>query len=72
MKMKSEVYDILKQIMQYWLPAINILYFALVKIWNLPYGVEVIGTISAIEAALGTILGISSSQWYKEDFDDRS
>ena len=38
MKMTNKVYDILKWIAQYFLPAIGTLYFALAGIWGLPYG----------------------------------
>ena len=42
------------------------LYFALAKIWGLPYGVEIVGTISAFDAFLGGLLGISSANYYSE------
>jgi hypothetical protein len=45
------------------LPAIGTLYFALATIWGLPAGQEVLGTIVAIEAFLGVILGVSSKQY---------
>ena len=66
MKLDSKVYDILKYIAQIVLPALATLYFALSKIWGLPYGEEVVGTISAIDVFLGAILGISSMNYYKE------
>lgn len=65
MKMDSKVYDVLKYIAQIILPAMATLYFALSKIWGLPYGEEVVGTISAIDVFLGAILGISSMNYYK-------
>ena len=65
MKMTNKVYDILKWIAQYFLPAIGTLYFALAGIWGLPYGEQVVGTITAVDTFLGVILGISSAQYNK-------
>jgi len=65
MKMTNRVYDILKYIAQIVLPALGTLYFALAKIWNFPYGAEVVGTISAVDAFLGALLKISSDQYSK-------
>lgn len=65
MKMSNKVYDVLKWIAMYFLPAIGTLYFALSGIWNLPYGEQVVGTITAIDTFLGVILGISNAQYNK-------
>ena len=65
--MSNKVYDILKWLAQYLLPALATLYFALSGIWGLPYGEEVVGTLAALTAFLGVILGISSSQYNKVD-----
>lgn len=66
-KMSNEVYDILKWVAQYLLPAAGTLYFALAGIWGLPYGEQIVGTITAIDTFLGVLLGISSAQYKKED-----
>lgn len=66
MKMSNRTYDILKWIAQYLLPAAGTLYFALASIWGLPYGEQVVGTITAIDAFLGVILGISTAQYEKD------
>jgi hypothetical protein len=63
--MSNKTYDILKWIAQILLPAAGTLYFALAGIWNFPYGEEIVGTISAIDAFLGCILGISSISYNK-------
>ena len=65
MAMTNKTYDILKWIAQYGLPAIGTLYYALAGIWNLPKGEEVVGTITAIDAFLGVLLGISTAQYMK-------
>ena len=66
MKMTNKVYDILKWIAQYFLPAIGTLYFALASIWGLPYGEQIVGTITAVDTFLGVLLGISSAQYNKD------
>ena len=66
MKMSNKVYDVLKFIALILLPALGTLYFALAKIWGFPYAAEIVGTISAVDAFLGAILGISTSQYNKE------
>ena len=65
MKMSNKVYDVLKWIAMYFLPAIGTLYFALSGIWNLPSGAPVVGTITAVDTFLGVLLGISTSQYNK-------
>lgn len=67
LKMKNETYDILKFIAQILLPAAGTLYFALASIWSFPYGEQIVGTITAIDAFLGTCLGISTKNYYQED-----
>ena len=64
--MSNKVYDILKYIAQIVLPAIATLYFALAGIWGLPYGEQVVGTITAIDTFLGVLLGISTINYNKE------
>lgn len=65
MKLSDNVYNILKWIAQYLLPAAGTLYFAIASIWGLPYGEEIVGTITAVDAFLGVILGISTAQYNK-------
>ncbi len=62
--MSNQIYDILKWTAQIVLPAIATLYFALASIWGLPYGEQIVGTITAIDAFLGAILGISTVNYY--------
>ena len=66
MKMNDKTYDVLKYVAQIALPAAGTLYFALAGIWGLPYGEQIVGTITAVDTFLGVMLGISSAA-YKED-----
>ncbi len=65
--MSNKTYDILKYIAQIVLPALGGLYFALAKIWGFPYGTEIVGTISAVDAFLGALLKISTDQYNKQN-----
>ena len=67
--MNNKTYDILKFVAQIVLPALGTLYFALAGIWGFPYGEEIVGTITAIDAFLGAILGLSSVKYYKDGKD---
>lgn len=67
MKLSNKAYDVLKWIAMILLPACGTLYFAVASIWGLPYGEEIVGTITAIDAFLGALLGISSAKYNKEN-----
>lgn len=67
MKMNDKMYEALKWVAQYLLPAIGTLYFTVSGIWGLPYGEQVVGTITAVDTFLGVILGVSSYQYKKVD-----
>lgn len=70
MKMTDKMYDVLKWVAQILLPAVATLYFAIAQIWGLPYGEEIVGTITAIDAFLGALLGISTYQYNKDRSND--
>ena len=63
MKLSNSTYDALKWVAQILLPALGTLYFALTKIWGLPYGTEIVGTITCVDAFLGALLGISTMNY---------
>lgn len=64
--MSNKTYNVLKWVAQYLLPAIGTLYFALAGIWGLPYGEQIVGTITAVDTFLGVILGISTANYHKK------
>lgn len=65
MKLSDKTYDTLKWIAMYLLPAAGTLYFALAGIWGLPYGEQIVGTITAVDTFLGVLLGISTVHYKK-------
>ena len=70
MVLNDKWYGILKWIALIFLPALGTLYFALAKIWGFPYATEIVGTISAIDAFLGALIGISTANYYKENAEE--
>lgn len=64
--MNNKTYDILKWVAQLLLPALGALYFALAGLWGFPYGEQIVGTITAVDAFLGAILGLSTVAYNKE------
>lgn len=68
--MTNKVYDILKYIAQIVLPAIGALYAALAGIWGWPYAEAIVGSISAVDLFLGTLLKIKSDQYWAKESED--
>lgn len=65
MKMSSTIYDKLKWVAMFFLPALALLIQNVFPIWHIPYGDEISQTIVAFNAFLGMILGISNIRYYK-------
>lgn len=65
----NKLYDTLKWIARYLLPGLGTLYFALAGIWGFPNGEQIVGTITAINAFLALVLGISTVQYNKIEAD---
>ena len=66
MKLSNNVYDKLKWVAQYFLPALVTLWMSLAKTWGLPYAVEIGATLSAVDLFLGVLLGISKASYTGE------
>ena len=62
MKMTNRTYDILKWIALILLPALATFYAAIAA-GGLPYTEQVVGTITAVDTLLGTLLKISSDKY---------
>ena len=61
--MSNRTYDILKYIALKVLPALATLVLAVGAIWDIPYYEGIAGTITAVDAFLGAILGVSSNKY---------
>lgn len=65
MPLNNKLYDILRWVANYLLPGSGTLYFALAQIWGLPFGEQIVGTITAVVTFLNVILGISNNAYNK-------
>lgn len=63
--MKKEIYDFLKKIALVVLPALATLVITVFEIWDIPFGQQIGATITAIDTALGVVLGISNRNYNK-------
>ena len=70
LKMKNEVFDVLKWWCMLFLPALAVLVKTICSIWSLPLGNEISTTIMALNAFLAAILGISTIQYRNEGAED--
>ncbi len=66
----DETYDRLKFWAQILLPAAGAAYFGLAQVWNLPWGEQVVGTITVLDTFLGAILKVSSKN-YEAGLEDK-
>ena len=60
-------YNVVKHVASTGLPALATLYFGLSQIWHLPDTVEVVATITAVNTALGAVMGYSSLTYNNSD-----
>ena len=65
-KLSNKVYDILKFLVTIGLPATSSLYVGLAKVFGWPYASEVAQTTTLICTFIGTLIGISSYQYWNE------
>ena len=65
MKFSNKVYDVLKWVALIVLPSLATLYAVLSTIWGLPFGEQIPATITAVDAFLGALLGISTVRYNK-------
>lgn len=63
MPLNDHIYDALRYVANYVLPGAGTLYFALCSIWGLPYGTQVVGTVTAIVTFLNVLLGVSNNAY---------
>ena len=66
----DETYDRLKFWAQILLPAAGAAYFGLAQVWNLPWGEEIVGTITVLDTFLGAILKVSTKN-YEAGLEDK-
>jgi hypothetical protein len=65
--LNDAIYGKVKWLIVVVIPAVGTLYFALAKIWDLSSGEQILGTLLAVQAFLGVIFAISTSQYNNSD-----
>lgn len=65
MKMTNQTYDILKFIALIVLPFAEFV-GAMAHIWGFAYGAEIVASLVAVDAFLGTLVKILSDKYHKE------
>lgn len=68
MKLKNEIYDILKWIAVIFLPAFT----TLIGVIGTQYGYDmsnIVVTLTAVDTFIGTLIGVSTKNYRKEDLD---
>lgn len=67
MLLPNKLYDILKWVVMICLPALTTAYVGLAAIWGWPFATEVAKTSAVICTLLGTLLGISTAEYNKNN-----
>jgi len=70
MKLSNGTYDKLKYIALIALPALQVFWLTIGKIWDISYTVEIGATIGAVALLLGTLLGVSTSNYRADKIQD--
>lgn len=66
MRLPDKVYDVLKWLVVIVIPACTTAYVGLSAVWGWPYPEEVAKTSAIVCTLIGAIVGISSSEYYKD------
>lgn len=70
MKLKNEIYDILKWIALICLPAIQVFWLQIADVWHLQYALEIGKTIGAVALLIGTLIGVSTYNYRADKTQD--
>lgn len=63
MKLSNKTYDTLKWVALICLPALQVFWLTIGKVWNINYTVEIGATIGAVALLLGALLGVSTDNY---------
>lgn len=67
MKLKSEIYDILKWVCLIAIPAVTVFLTTCLPVWGTPETVQtvILTTLPAVGTLLGSLLALSTAEFYK-------
>ena len=66
MKLNDSFYTVMKWLCIICLPAIATFYNVIAAIWQLPYATEISKTILAVSTLIGSLICISTADYYKD------
>lgn len=66
MQFENKVYDVLKWVCLIALPALSVLYASVDGVFGWGYTEAVVTVIAAVEAFIGTLIGVSTKNYYQE------
>lgn len=67
MKIPNRYYDVLKWFCMICIPAVTTAYVGLSAVWGWPYADQIAKTSAVICVLLGSLLGISTATYYKDE-----
>lgn len=70
MKLSNKTYDTLKWVALIALPALQVFWLTIGKVWNIDYTVEIGATIGAVALFLGALLGVSTDNYRADKIQD--
>lgn len=70
MVLNSRLYDKMKWLGLIALPALGLFYSVIAPLWGLPYAEPITKTLDALGVLIGTLIGISSKNFYSQVVDN--
>ena len=67
--MSNKSYDIVKDISLLWMPIIITFYGVISATWGIPYGEQILATLTGLNAALGAVVKYFKSKYDKKKAD---
>ena len=64
--MSNKLYDVLKWVALVAFDALGLFYDKMSAVWGLPFGDQIFETCVALSVLLGTLIGVSSTQYNKK------
>lgn len=67
--MNNKAYDVIKDISLLWMPIGITFYGVISATWGIPYGEEILATLTGLNAALGAIVKYFKNEYEKKKAD---
>lgn len=66
MKLSDKVYNVLKWVALIALPALATFWGVIGKVWELPYTMQIVTTITAVATLIGALIGVSTMAYNRD------